>query len=141
MKHLLILAAALTFHTAASLAQEVAHTIVYETSEPGTLTNVVPVTSDAQFPGGHHALGAYIAEHLEYPAKAVSNSLEGTVMVEFSVLSDGQLTDMKVVNSPHRLLRKAAAATVSGMPNWFPAQRNGKVVSSKVILPIEFKLK
>jgi protein TonB len=43
-----------------------------------------------------------------YPARAISQGLEGTVVVQFDVGSNGQVANVVVVESSNRLFEKAA---------------------------------
>ena len=90
------------------------------------------------FPGGTEALGAYIDENLEYPAKAKKNSMAGKVMVEFKVNADGSLSDIRVAQSSNTLFDKAALKVFEEMPAWNPGVQRGKKVSCKVIVPVRF---
>ena len=42
-----------------------------------------------QFPGGHDALVKYIDSQIQYPANAISNSVQGRVIVKFVVKRTG----------------------------------------------------
>ena len=90
------------------------------------------------FPGGTEALGAYIDENLEYPAKEKKNSMAGKVMVEFKVNADGSLSDIRVAQSSNTLFDKAALKVFEEMPAWNPGVQRGKKVSCKVIVPVRF---
>jgi protein TonB len=96
---------------------------------------------DARYPDGQGGLTAYFAEHLEYSGKAMRNGLEGTVRVKFCVQADGQLTDFRVLDSPHRELSSSALSTLQNMPRWTPAKRKGQAMASFVVLPIEYRLR
>lgn len=89
------------------------------------------------FPGGEEALSKYIKEHTVYPESAKENGVEGVVIVEFIVVTDGSLKDIKVIKLIDPDLESEALRVVKGMPAWIPAEKNGTPVEapSKVNIP------
>lgn len=98
------------------------------------------VEVNAEFPGGTDACYKWLADHIQYPAEAQKDGIQGRVLVNFVVEQDGSITQAKAVRSPHESLTKEALRVVNAMPKWKPAQNGGKNVSSRFILPISFKL-
>ena len=98
------------------------------------------VEVNAEFPGGDAACYKWLADHLKYPVEAQKNGIQGRVMVNFVVEQDGSITQAKAIRSPHELLSKEALRIVNAMPKWKPAENGGKVVRSRFILPISFRL-
>ena len=107
-----------------------------------------PLTSIAQqpdiqppsFPGGEEALQHYLAEHMQYPGKAMESGIEGEVVVSFSVDKKGMLKDITVAQSVEPSLDAEALRLVQGMPQWNPALKKGKKTKETVSLPIPFRL-
>lgn len=94
----------------------------------------------AQFPGGEQALYAWLGENIRYPSMAQINKVQGRVILQFIVNASGDIKDVKIVRGRDRDLDIEAIRVVTKMPRWNPAQYNGKNVSTRVNLPITFKL-
>jgi protein TonB len=62
------------------------------------------------------------------------------VIVSFVVLKNGNLSNIKIVRTPHQELSKEAMRLVGSMPKWIPAQMKGKNVNSNYNLVIRFSL-
>ncbi|MCQ2198433.1 MAG: energy transducer TonB [Paludibacteraceae bacterium] len=98
------------------------------------------VEKKAQFPGGKSALVKFISENVKYPEEAQELGINGNVFVQFEVKSDGSVGDARVVRSVHPLLDEEAVRVVKSMPDWIPAELQGKPVNSWYTLPIKFAL-
>jgi periplasmic protein TonB len=93
-----------------------------------------------EFPGGDKALAKWLENHLKYPAVATRMGIQGVVTVEFTVDVKGKISDVKVVQSLHRLCDNEAMRLVSSMPAWIPGESNDGKVTAKCKLPIPFHL-
>ncbi|WP_165823759.1 energy transducer TonB [Pseudochryseolinea flava] len=90
---------------------------------------------------GMAKLNQTIKDNLKYPKKALKDRVEGTVFVIFVVNKDGSLVDFQVVKkSASELLDKEAIRVLSTLPKWTPGSNQGKVVRTKFVLPVKFKL-
>ncbi|KRA51252.1 hypothetical protein ASD77_16815 [Pseudoxanthomonas sp. Root65] len=77
----------------------------------------------------------------EYPAAAMRNGDQGTVMVRVEVGADGVPTSVDVAErSGSRDLDRAAVAAVRQW-RFQPAQRDGQPVPGAVTVPIDFKMR
>lgn len=94
----------------------------------------------AQFPGGEAALMSWVANHINYPATAQENGVQGRVVVQFVVKKDGSIGDVKVVRSKDPDLDKEAVRVVKTFPNFIPGKMNGQPVNVWYTLPVSFKL-
>ena len=99
-----------------------------------------PLSNEPFFPGGQQALKTYFQNRRHYPCQARRAGIEGTVHVQFCVMSTGQLVGFRVVRSRGHMLDTAALKALAQMPRWYPAHRSGVAVSSMYILPISFRL-
>lgn len=106
--------------------------------EPAVLMYVEQMPS---FPGGDAAMLEYLKQSIVYPPDAVDNNIQGRVYLQMVVDKDGNVTDVKVVRGVHALLDKEATRVVKAMPKWTPGMQNGKAVSVRYTLPINFTLK
>ena len=92
------------------------------------------------YPGGNQALVTLIMQNLRYPKECFEEDIQGKVMVKFKVKKNGRIADAEVTSSPHRLMSDEALRIVGLMPDWIPAEKDGKKVESEVVLPISFRL-
>ena len=93
-----------------------------------------------EFKGGQEALFSYIGEQVKYPKSCEEKGMQGTVHVEFTVMTSGAIHDAKIKKGAHAELDAEALRVVKGMPNWQPGIKDGKPVKTQMVLPITFKL-
>ena len=119
-----------------------------------------------QYPGGVQELIKFLSNNIKYPVEAEHYGVEGRVLINFVVETDGTVSDMKVVDTElkNRLsdkkfskysdidkyamreqgegqLKEEALRVVGKMPHWEPAKRRGQPARVRYTLPISFKLK
>lgn len=87
-----------------------------------------------------HFLREWVYQYLKYPASAVRDGIQGTVMVEFIIEKDGKVTDVKVIKGVDELLDAEALKVVSASPKWKPGRVGGSKVRASITLPVEFRL-
>jgi TonB family protein len=97
------------------------------------------VEVEASFPGGQEAWYQYLMKNLKYPAAAVKEEIQGTVIVKFIVRRDGRLTDIQAISGPESL-RDESIRAVKESGKWIPAKQNGYTVDSYHDQPFNFKL-
>ena len=93
-----------------------------------------------QFPGGEAALTKYIESHIQYPANAVKNKIQGQVVVRVVVKENGEIGDVTVVRSVDKDLDEEAVRVVKSLPKFTPGYRQGKPMLMFVTIPVLFKL-
>ena len=93
------------------------------------------------FPGGDKALQKFIGENVKYPAKALKDTIQGMVVVNFNVLKSGKMDNIKVIRSVSPELDNEALRVIGLMPDWKPGEQNGKVSDMQMTIPIKFKLR
>ena len=94
-----------------------------------------------RFPGGEAALMSYIESHINYPAMAAENNVQGKVVVQFVVKKDGSISEVKVIRSVDKDLDREAVRVVKSMPKFTPGRQNGEAVNVWYTLLVPFKLK
>ncbi|MEE1085037.1 MAG: energy transducer TonB [Paludibacteraceae bacterium] len=92
------------------------------------------------FPGGQKALMEFLKSNLVYPKAAQDSSIQGRVIVKFTIEKDGSITDVEVVRGVHPALDEEAVRVVSMMPKWKPGTQMGDTVRTKFTLPVLFKI-
>ena len=95
------------------------------------------VDKKALFPGGSDSLKSFIERNLCYPPSWAE--LQGSVYVQFIVEKDGSISDVKVRRSLEPPWDDEAVKVVRSMPKWIPAEKDGKAVRSRFILPVRFR--
>lgn len=98
------------------------------------------VEQEPRFPGGQTALLKYVADHLEYPAIARENGIQGRVIVGFVVKKDGSIGTVRIVRGKDPELDKEAVRVIKTLPRFTPGKMNGHPVNVWYTLPITFKL-
>ncbi|MBP6230748.1 MAG: energy transducer TonB, partial [Paludibacteraceae bacterium] len=93
-----------------------------------------------EFPGGEAAMNQFIARNIRYPIIAQENGIQGRVVCQFVVNTDGKIVDAVVVRGVEESLDKEALRVIKAMPPWTPGRQGGKNVRVKYTLPIRFKL-
>ena len=96
------------------------------------------IDKQAKFIGGEKALRAYFIEQKQYSNEAKKNDIQGRVNVSFIIDESGKVKDAKVIRSIHPLIDTEALRLINAMPDWKPAETNGKTIESKQILPVIF---
>lgn len=109
-------------------------------AEPAETTAAPSEKQLPQFPGGETALMNWVASHLRYPVEAIENNEQGTVIVQFTINTDGTISDVKAAGTVTPALDQEAIRVVSEMPKWQPAMENGQTVAVSYALPVRFKL-
>lgn len=95
------------------------------------------VSTQPEFPGGHIALMSFIQENLKNPDP--QSGITGRVIIQFEVLKDGSIANVKVVRGLNPTFDKAALKVIRKMPKWNPGTQRGKAVKVKFTVPITFK--
>ena len=93
-----------------------------------------------EFPGGEAAMNQFINRTIRYPVIAQENGIQGRVVVQFVVNTDGKIVDVEVVRGVEESLDREAIRVVKTMPPWTPGRQGGKAVRVKYTLPIRFRL-
>jgi hypothetical protein len=122
-----------------------------------------------QYPGGDKKLMEYLAKNVKYPIEAAKSNAQGTVLVKFTVSKEGKVEQAEIAQntssktiklgeinvvgygpaektaieqqSPSvKLLEQEALRVVNAMPQWLPAEKNGKKIPYYYTLPIIFRL-
>ena len=93
-----------------------------------------------EYPGGMPAMIEFLQTNIKYPEDAVKQKVEGRVMVQFVVETDGSISDVHVAKQVFPSLDAEAIRVVQVMPKWVPGREKGKVVRVKYNLPIVFRM-
>jgi len=97
------------------------------------------VEIESEYPGGRAAWIRYLLKTLTYPQVAQDNEIEGTVVVQFIVDREGNVSDVVAISGPEDL-RAEAVRVIKRSGKWTPAVQNGRKVKSYKKQPIVFRL-
>ncbi len=86
-------------------------------------------------------LREWVYKYLKYPASAVRDGVSGKVTVGFVIEKDGSVSDVEVVKSLDGRLDEEALRVIKVSPKWTPGEIKGKAVRTRIVLPVEFRLK
>ena len=93
-----------------------------------------------EFPGGMAAMQNYLATNVQYPLEAQEKGIQGRVICQFIINTDGTVSDVKVMRNVDKLLEAEAIRVIENMPKWNPGIKDNKIVRVKYTLPITFRL-
>jgi len=99
------------------------------------------VEKEAEFPGGMAAWQRFLNKNFHYPDEAQNNEIQGTVVVQFIVDKEGNVSDVQVLSGPEQGgLREEAVRVIRKSGKWIPAIQNGNSVKAYRKQPIIFKI-
>jgi protein TonB len=90
--------------------------------------------------GGTQVFFDWIEKNQKYPFQARQRKIQGKVLVEFMVQTDGSLTDARVIKKLGSGLDDEALRLIRSAPKWEPAMFQGKPIKQKMVLPVLFQL-
>jgi TonB family protein len=95
----------------------------------------------AEFPGGESAMFAFLRKSQHYPEMAMDMGVQGKVYLQFTIGTDGRISDARVKKGVHPLLDDDALKLIGDMPAWSPAVHLGTPVRARMILPLNYVLR
>lgn len=98
------------------------------------------VSQPAVYKDGETALMKHMAENIHYPADAQEKGVQGIVLVTFVVDKEGRVKDAAVKRSLSPSCDKAALEAVRKLGRFKPARKDGRVIATRMMLPIAFRL-
>lgn len=128
--------------------------IATETDAPKTVTVTKADVSDEEavpfsilevkptFNGENaNAFSEWVNSHLKYPEDAKAAGEQGRVTLQFTIGTDGVVSNVKILRGVSESLDAEALRVVSSSPDWGPGKVNGKPVPVTFTFPVVFKLK
>lgn len=110
------------------------------TDKEGNTYNYSKAYIQPQFKGGMDKFYTFLKKTIRYPQECYSNGIQGKVLLKFTVMKDGTLSNIKVMNSPHPALAKEAVRVASTSPGWEPGVQRGVPVNVVYNVPVSFTL-
>ena len=108
--------------------------------DPKSPKDLIDPVQPASFPGGEQALLNFVIDNIRYPAEARKNSIEGNVVVGFTIGKDGKISDITIMRPLGGGCSEEVLRIIDLMPLWIPAKNNGDLIAMKYMLPVRFRL-
>ena len=83
-----------------------------------------------QYPGGRDAMLKLFADSMNYPTQSEKKGLGGKVIIQYTVDTCGNTTDIKIYKGVSDDLNQEAIRLISLLKKWVPATQNGKKIKS-----------
>ena len=117
--------------------ENVEEEVVEEEAIPFQLVEEKP-----SFMGGDaNAFSKWVNERLVYPEIAKENCVSGRVTLQFTVNTDGTVSNVKVLRGVDSSLDKEAVRVVSMSPKWTPGKQRDRAVKVTYTFPVIFQLR
>ncbi|MCR5408710.1 MAG: energy transducer TonB [Bacteroidales bacterium] len=101
------------------------------------------VEQKPSFNGGDaNEFSKWVNSHLKYPEDAKKNGISGRVVLQFSIMPDGSVANVRVLRSSgNDALDAEAFRVLSGSPKWKPGYQKGSPVKVTYTFPVIFGLR
>ncbi len=80
----------------------------------------------------------FVYGNIQYPARVCN--VEGMVVISFTIDEEGNVIDPKIIRDIGGGFGEEGLRIVRSMPQWIPAEQDGKPVKVNFNLPIKFKI-
>lgn len=118
---------------------------VAEVVEEEVEEEIIPfalVEDKPKFQGGDaNTFSKWVNSKLVYPEIAKENGVQGRVTLQFTVNTDGSVTNVKVLRGVDASLDKEAVRIVSSSPKWTPGKQRDRPVKVSYTFPVVFQLR
>ncbi|MDH5381588.1 MAG: TonB family protein [Cyclobacteriaceae bacterium] len=115
-----------------SLSEVVVTGYGYSRADTETVVNASPEE-------GFRDFNKYIKENLIYPEQALKNEIKGRVVVEFTVKTDGSLTNFRIIKSLGYGCDEEAIRLIKNGPKWYSSEVNGVDTEDTVRVTVRFR--
>jgi hypothetical protein len=116
-----------------------------------TLGDTIRIETRPSFQGGDFKVFLkWVSERISYPKDLIKFNIEGTVVANFVIDTDGTLSDIKIVESPHPLLSKEVVRLLMSSPKWSPGTqsirlKDGTILTATAVksfaqIPVSFNI-
>lgn len=117
--------------------EEAQEEVVEEETIPFQLVEEKPT-----FQGGDaNEFTKWVNSKLVYPEIAKENGVQGKVTLQFTVNTDGSVSNVKVLRGIDSSLDKEAVRVVSSSPKWKPGKQRDRPVKVTYTFPVIFQLR
>lgn len=110
---------------------------VLEESDDNSLYVMVQVMPE--FPGGVDSMKVFINSNMNYEKIATTKTTDELARIEFVIEKDGSMSNLAILKtSGNKAFDNEAMRVVRTMPEWSPGVLEGKLVRTKIIIPVRF---
>ena len=103
---------------------------------PVLIAEVMP-----KFEGGNMAsFKNWLMSQVTYPNEAQKENISGKVVASFTIEKNGEVSEIKIVESPHQSLSDVVTDIIAKSPKWTPGTQKGENVRVKILIPVTFNL-
>ena len=117
----------------------------YDVVEEDVEEEAIPfaiVEQKPKFNGGSaNDFSRWVNQRLKYPEICVENGVQGKVILSFTVMPDGTLSDISVLRGVDQALDSEAVRVVSSSPGWEPGRQRDRAVPVTYTFPVVFRLR
>jgi periplasmic protein TonB len=126
-------------------SEDLPNLIRYKIDDEPDVDETIPfvlVEEKPTFMGGDfNTFSLWVAKRIIYPEAAAQNYIQGRVLIQFIIDTDGSVTNVKVIRGVDKLLDDEAVRVVSSSPKWTPGKQRGKPTRVVFNFPVFFGLK
>ncbi|HCX99448.1 MAG TPA: hypothetical protein DG754_04835 [Bacteroidales bacterium] len=90
--------------------------------------------------GDYKEFTKWVYSNLKYPELAAQNGIQGRVLLQFLIDTDGSVSNITVIRSEDLLLAEEAVRVISMSPKWEPGQQRNNPAKVIFTFPITFRL-
>lgn len=100
------------------------------------------VEEKPSFNGGDaNEFSKWVNQRLEYPEIAKKNGVQGRVTLQFTIDSDGYISDASVLRGVDPSLDAEALRVIMMSPKWQPGRQRGRAVAVTYTFPVIFQIR
>jgi TonB family protein len=129
----------------ANLGVEIKEYVPQQEVEEEVEEEVIPlaiVEEKPKFMGGDQSdFTKWVFKNIVYPEIAKENGVQSRVTLQFTVETDGRVSNVVVVRGVDSSLDKEAVRVVQSSPKWTPGKQRNKPVRVRFTFPVIFQLR
>jgi TonB family protein len=99
-----------------------------------------PIMELATPAGGRKAFKQYLEGNVRYPEQAIKNQVEGKVTVQFTIETNGKLSDFRVIRGIGFGCDEEVIRLIKQGPKWSPSKKDDEAIRDKVKVRMRFAL-
>ena len=80
----------------------------------------------------------YLLDNVMWPRELINTNVQGVVKVEYVITKGGELTNFKVLESPHQLLSDEVTRFFSTIEKWSPAVSHNRIIDFTMQYEVPF---
>ena len=124
-----------------TIASYIETPVAEEEDEDETIPMVIVETKPTFNGGDANEFSRWVNSRLVYPESAREMGVQGRVTLQFTIGTDGRVSDVKVVKGADPLLDQEALRVVSSSPRWSPGKQRDRAVKVSYTFPVVFRLR